>query len=217
MWKPRNIPGVVKSEDPWVLHVLSGQLELGFASEADVKRQTTSLQSFRPDYHPKDLDSFEYTALALRRWKEARAKHRAVTHFSDIGEFVRDNPNAEVSALILATAPGLTTGSTVGLAYIRRTWCNNVCIEFLTRHPKYARACPVKGVGTSLMHYICKIAEKLGASEIWAESTQSSVEFYRKAFERPELTDLMRIGREEYCKFIVRTATLAQVASSPTA
>lgn len=184
-----------------LLRVPGGYLQLRFGSEADIDRYMVWAKTFRPEHLPIQLDAFEYAALAFRRWKEARSKHRAVSSFPDLLELVRDNPHAEVACLVMANVPRLATGSTVGICYLRRTWCNNVCVEFLTRHPRYAKTCPVKGVGTALLFAVCCLAESLGCGEIWAEATQNSVDFYRKAFKRPEFKDLMRIPAGEYREF----------------
>lgn len=88
-----------------------------------------------------------------------------------------------------------------GVCLFRRTWCNNIFIDFLARHPLN----PIKGAGSALLWYIARVASAINADAIWGETTQNSVEYYAQVFGKQDMRDLLYIRRDEYEAFWQRT------------
>ncbi len=159
--------------------------------------------ALRSGANPVKLDAVELANLAFRRWCEGLSKRRIAGTLQDIKDHIQDNPHAEVSVLLLARASWLRHRSLVGLCHFRRTWANNLFIDFLAAHPSIAgeRESPLGGLGTGMLHHIMVVAEEIHAGAIWGEATQNSVWFYRKIFERPEMGDLIYLAPPEYAAF----------------
>ena len=91
-----------------------------------------------------------------------------------------------------------------GVCLFRRTWCNNLIIDYLAKHPH----APMKGIGVSLPWYVARIGSAIKADTIWAETSQNSVGYYMKVFGKPDMTDLLYLRRDEYEVFWKRVEGL---------
>jgi hypothetical protein len=167
-------------------------------------------ESIRPMSNPRFLDALELATLAFRRWRDADSKGRVANYAQEIQEFKQDNPYAEVSVLVLVRALWMKRKPTVGLCYFRRTWCNNIFIEILTRHPAFVnrgtKEGAIRGVGTALLYFVTSVALALDANVIWGEATQNSAKFYQDVFKKSEMTDLIFLTKEEYTEFVERVS-----------
>jgi hypothetical protein len=166
----------------------------------------------RSDPNPIARDAAELARLAYGKWAYYRSALEIGATLIDVLAKIRDNPNAEVAVLLLAKAPQLKDRRVrmriAGVCLFRRTWCNNVFIDFLARHPLD----PVKGAGTRLLYYVARIASVIQADAIWGETTQNSVGYYAKAFGEPEIKDLLYVRRDKYEAFWKRTDELQREA-----
>src|SRR5712691_8192147 len=163
---------------------------------ASTKRALASWTTLvKDDPSPVAHDSAELANLAFRRWSYYRSDLDVASSLSDLRAKIRNNPNAEIAVLLLAKAPRLRDRrvrmNIVGLSLFRRTWANNIFLDILARHP-YAG---VSRVGTILLWYVARIASALGADAVWGETTQNSVEYYKKAF-GTEFSDLLYIDKD---------------------
>jgi hypothetical protein len=188
--------------------VRSGEkVEITFATPLHLTALHRTVQSWaryvRQETNPIKLDSAELAVLAVRRWREGLAKRRTAKNLQEIKDHIQDNPHAEVAVLILAQASWQQGSSLVGLCHFRRTWCNNLFIDFLAVHPSISgnRTSPLGGVGTGVLHYVTKVASEIDAGVIWGEATQNSVFFYRKVFERDSMNDLIYVEKSDYTAF----------------
>jgi hypothetical protein len=184
-------------------------LEFVFAKRRDDRAFRKWLKSAPPASNPKVLDAMELGTLAFRRWREAVTKKRVADCVDDIKDYIEDNPHAEITVLILVRAPWLKGRNLVGLCHFRRTWCNNIYIDFLTKHPsligRHKEA--VRGVGTALLYFIACVAADIKAGTVWGEATQNSAKFYRKVFEKPEIKDLIFLDEKDYTAFRNRVSS----------
>lgn len=160
------------------------------------------LRSARRGSNPRVMDAAELATLAFRRWREVLVK-RVANDSADLIDRIKDNPHVEVTVLILIRAPWLRTNKLVGMCHLRRTWCNNVYIDFLTVHPRTLAGHnrPVKGIGTALLYFVTCIAKEIDAASIWGEATQNSAEFYQKVFSKPGIKDLIFLNKKDYTSF----------------
>lgn len=178
-------------------------LRFSFATPKDCRVVSSWKKSARKKPNPVVVDAIELAVLGVRRWREAMAKRRVANSVQDIRDFIQDNPHAEVAALLVAKAPWLQKKTLVGLCHFRRTWSNNIYIDFLTVHPLIVRnpKSPLRGVGTALLFFLSCIAAEIGAKVIWGEATQNSAGFYRKIFGREDIKDLIYVTEAEYKAF----------------
>jgi hypothetical protein len=190
-------------------------LEFVFATKRDDMLFRRWAKSARRGSIPRVVDALELATLSFRRWREECVKGRIANSFDEIQEFIQDNPHAEVAVLILAKAPWLRSGSLVGLCHCRRTWCNNIYIDFLTVHPRLVRSKSVRGVGTALLYVVTSLAAKLDAGVVWGEATQNSHKFYRRVFGIEDIRDLILLGKTEYMAFQSQVKEKQQASPSP--
>jgi len=176
-------------------------LQFSFATRRDDLAFRRWAKSARSGSNPRVVDALELATLCFRRWREETTKDRVADSFEDIEDLIQDNPYAEVAVLVLAKAPWLRDGSLVGLCHCRRTWSNNIYIDFLTVHPRLVRNKSVQGVGTALLYFVTCLAADMDAAVIWGEATQNSHQFYRKVFGLADIKDLIFLGKTEYTAF----------------
>ena len=152
---------------------------------------------------PIKRDSVELANLAIRRWREGRAKGMVANTMREIRNFIRDNPYCEVAVLVLMKAPWSKGMKIVGLCHFRRIWNGNIFIDYVAAHPLAAGGSgkSVRGVGLGLLYYVVCCAAEIGATAIWGETTQNSVEYYRKIFKKNDINDVLYIKREEFLEF----------------
>lgn len=188
------------------------ELRFGFAKRRDDQAYRKWLKSANLGSNPNMMDAAELATLAFRRWREAVAKKRAATCRKDITDIITDNPHAEVTVLVVVKAPWLRN-KPVGFCHLRRTWCNNIYIDFLTVHP--AHLGKLSGVGTALLYFVSCLAAEIGAEVIWGETTQNSVEFYRRVFNKPGTKDLILLEKSDYTSFMDRIQVDSGAHSAP--
>ncbi len=193
--------------------------QYAYATKRDERAFRGWLNSAETSSNPNVLDALELTKQAFRRWREEKASGYVAESIEDIKDFIQDNPHAEVGQLVLARAPWMKKGTLVGLCHFHRTWSNNVFIDYLAMHPRLVRkhTMPLRGVGTALLYYVACVAAEIEAGAIWGETTQNSAPFYRRAFGRPEIKDMIYLSREEYLAFKGRIEEKLRPAPQPVA
>jgi len=186
-----------------------------FATLKDDQAFRIWLRSAHLGSNPRVMDAAELATLAFRRWREALVKKRVANDSADLIDRIRDNPHVEVTVLVLIRAPWLRTNKLVGMCHLRRTWCNNVYIDFLTVHPRaLAGRNRPEGIGTALLYFVTCIAKEINAASIWGEATQNSATFYQKVFSKPGIKDLIFLKKKDYTSFSDRiTSDLLSVPS----
>lgn len=156
------------------------------------------------DRHPRRRDALEFAENACKRRKAYRDRDDYATCLDDIKDYVKEKPQAEVANLVVLTCDWYPPSRVAGICHFRRTWCNNLIIDYLA-------ACPpivvprigdmvVKGVGTCLMYYVAKAAIELECNVIWGEATQNSYEFYQSILDlKPAQQDLILAPKPAFC------------------
>ncbi len=179
----------------------SGQtLQFAFAARRDDLAFRRWAKSAPRSSKPRVIDALELATLCFRRWREEKVKGRVANSFDEIQELIDDNPHAEVAVLVLAKAPWLGGGTLAGLCHFRRTWCNNIYIDFLTGHPRLVDQKGL-GIGTALLYFVTSVAADINAEVIWGEATTNSHKFYRRVFEVPDIKDLILLPKAQYTAF----------------
>ena len=122
-----------------------------------------------------------------------------------------------VTLLTLAKDPQHRPGRLVGLVLFKRTWCNNICVQYIATHPLHVRdeSSPLRGLGTALVYYVVYVANHIDAGGLWGEATQDSAQFYNKSLGRNNILDVVHLGQAEYMALKVGIEKKLSIAPSP--
>ena len=161
------------------------------------------------DRHPVRTDAVDLATLACKRFKAHFSLECYAQRVEDIAAHVRNNPNCEVANLVMLKCDWFPTSEVIGLAHFRRSWCNNLILDYLTAHPWIADrpgGCPdvVRGVGTALLCFLSDVGTKYDCGAIWGEATQNSRETYEKFFGLEHVQDLLYIPQSKFVEFAER-------------
>jgi hypothetical protein len=153
---------------------------------------------------PAVRDSLEFARLAAKRWRYYRRSIPTATNLQGFRAAIAQNSRAEVSFVLLAKADWFQSRSALGLAQCRRTYCNNLILEFLAVHPRVVgKVAPIiEGVGSGLLFSLAEMAGALGMRLIWGEATFYSAPFYAKIIGVDQIEDHFFIRDEpmERCR-----------------
>lgn len=162
------------------------EAEISFASERDVKR----LAYWRiPKPLPQDrvqtqkiFDAVEFARLACNRWRYYHRQHLTVRSVEDLARFIQDHPTAETAMVLIARPAWRSPIPTLGIAYLRRTWCHHLFLEFFATHPQVIvrRHEKIGAVGIGILRQLIALAETLNVPCIWGEATEFSAGWYEE-------------------------------------
>lgn len=157
------------------------------------------------------LDAAEYAVLAADKWKflNDQPTTRIVHSVRELMVLVSGKSSQEeLAALLIARANWNNPTAMLGFCFFRRTWCNNVVIDFLATHPLIAGHNQIRGVGRGLVYSATTLARQIGAKFVWGESTKLSCATYQGWFHQPALDDdLFRIPEPALQQFKIDTET----------
>lgn len=152
----------------------------------------------------KMRDAAEYAVLAADKWKflkdlpATRVVHSAKElKASCVGASSQD----EYAALLIARASWNNPTAMLGFCFFRRTWCNNIVIDFLATHPLVAGHNQILGIGRGLVYVTTTLAKQIDAKFVWGESTRLSYVTYQKWFHQTAIDDLFRIPGTAWQQF----------------
>lgn len=120
-------------------------------------------------------DSLEYATLAGKRWRYLEEQGLVPASPAELRDSAEKQPTGEFG-LALALRERTPAGSILGVAFARRTWANNLMLEFLAASPHASNG--IKGVGRALMQALALIGLSLQCGELWGECTELSQGFY---------------------------------------
>lgn len=161
----------------------------------------------RNDKHPKRNDAFIFASLACKRFRSHYSLEKYAQRAEDIAEHIQNEERCEVAILALMKCEWFPESKTIGIAHFRRSWCNNIILDYLAAHPWIASRPPeyvnsVKGVGTALLFFISEIAARHGCNAVWGRATQNSCEAYKALFKLENVEDSLYISRDKYIAFV---------------
>ena len=183
------------------------EAEISFASEREVKR----LAYWRiPNLLPADTvvvqkiyDAVEFARLACNRWRYYHRQHLTVRGQQDLERVVHAHATTDVAMVLFVRPVWDSPISTLGIAHLRRTWCNHLFLEFLALHPQVLLRRREQGssVGSAMLHQIVALADQINAPCIWGEATEGSHEWYEERLAVQEVRDHFFIEEDvmEHC------------------
>jgi hypothetical protein len=137
------------------------------------------------------LDSVEFLESAFSKWRLYHERQRTAISEETLVDHIQLNQASDILGILSVEAPWASFGISIGICQFRRTWSNNVTIDFLTVHPLLLgtpRA--ISGVGTALLYCVAKLAHRIEARNVWLETTDLSVNYYSRLFGTPDTSDL---------------------------
>jgi hypothetical protein len=191
---------------PIVINGTLREAEIEYVTRPDFQFLDQWRQSLGNDTHPVRADAVDLATLACKRYKAHAPVEHYATRQEDIGDYVRDNPYSEVATLVVMRCRWFPESDIVGLAHFRRSWYNNLILDYLASHPWVASPpagydVEVKGVGLALLYFICATAVQNNCEAVWGEATQNSCEFYKRVFKLDRVRDLFYIPKENLANF----------------
>jgi hypothetical protein len=174
-----------------------------FATDGDVEAIREWPYARRPGASVQIQDAAEYAELATNKWDFYQRAGRTVKTVADVRAFIEADQTCEIILLLVAHAMW-SEQSQIGFCMVRRTWANNLCVDFLALHPELLRRedTKIKGVGTGLMYTACALANAIVTAFVWGEATEASHGFYRHYFPKLEISDRFDINRERRSEFM---------------
>lgn len=200
------------------------EVAINFATEHEVKR----LADWRiPRPLPQDsvlsqkiYDAVEFARLACNRWRYYHRQHLTVKSLDDLRQVIHEHPNTELAMVLIARPVWDSPIPTLGIAYLRRTWCNHLFLEFFASHPQVliSRREQIGGIGDAMLHQTVSLAEQLSAPCVWGEATQNSYEWYQDHLAIEEVRDHFFIEDEVmvHCQNEMRRAQQEMLARRTT-
>lgn len=175
---------------------------LEFVTKRDVGFLKQWRASIKNDRHPIRCDSVDFATLACKRFAAHSATENYAQRPDDIAAHIQNNPHSETASLIYVKCDWFQNSKVIGVLHFRRSWCNNLIVDYLASHPWSAEQpahCPTKvtGVGIALLCFLCRLADKLGCRAIWGEATQNSCMKYKGFFQLDSVDDLLYTERDK--------------------
>jgi hypothetical protein len=139
---------------------------------------------------PKQRDAADFAALARERFvADSKVGQLYLKTTDDLRDQIDRDPECEVGGLILC--------------HFRRTWCNNIVVDYLANHPLTLSGAEdaqhkVKGIGTALLCFVSRMALAASCEVVWGEATVISHTFYEYLFKVKAVKDLFVIPRENF-------------------
>lgn len=149
-------------------------------------------------------EAADLAQLARERYlADSRVGQHYMTTSQDLHDHIARDPECEVAGLILLKCEWFAESQIIGLCHFRRTWCNNIVVDYLAKHPltfsntgeaRYR----ITGIGPVLLCFLSRIAKANACDIIWGEATHISHGFYKKFFALKEVKDLFVIPSTNY-------------------
>src|ERR1700722_15511807 len=129
--------------------VFAGNRDLGF------------INVWRDKLVPEDADSRRRAAVDIAQLAiDSFLAHSRVQQFyaksiEEISAHIKADKHCEVAGLVLMKCGWLPDSEVIGVGHFRRTWSNNIVLDYLAAFP-FATKPPaiIKGVGSALLWFI---------------------------------------------------------------
>ncbi len=177
-----------------------------FAEQKDCAFVDGWRQKLGGDTNPYRKDALDFADLAIQRYfADSRIGQPYVRSISDISDHVSHDPQCEAAGFVLLKCNWFPDSEVIGICHFRRTWCNNLVLDYLAGHPFAVRPPEgykylVRGVGPALMCFLSRVAATLECGLIWGEATQISHKFYERTFEINPVKDLIIVPQVNFLK-----------------
>ena len=158
---------------------------------------------------PRSADAIEYSTLASERWRYFDGQNFIARSISEIVTRSQEEPDTDLGFGILLSG---NSRSAYGCCFARRTFCNNILLEYLSAAPYTSDT--ITGVGTVLVQLLGLLGQQWGASELWGECTSLSNTFYSRL--QTKIDPSRSAFKDRFVFKISELAALAETNGNPT-
>lgn len=152
-----------------------------------------------PESTDRQRDSVEFLESALSKWRLYGARQRTASSEHQLIRLIAKDPAIDALAILSVRAPWANLGNSVGICQFRRTWRNSIVIDYLAVHPSLLKPPKrISGVGTALLYSVAVIANNLGATRLWLETTDLSANYYSALLGTDKMSDLIIIPTTQF-------------------
>jgi len=163
---------------------------------------------------PRANDSVEYAQQARRRWKFVHEQGLAPSSLNEFEDAIQREPQADLGfALLLLNPIYVDQQQGYGFAFVRRTFCNHLFLEFLAASPTTEKN--IKGVGTQLLLTLALLARRWKAAELWGECTVVSTSFYSGQLKKAWETQQKRAAAPFADRFVFELPDMEALLEQP--
>lgn len=132
-------------------------------------------------------DTLEFARRATEHFRYYKQTLPVANSQAQLRRSMRLDKSAEISMFFVARAQWYEPSRILAFAQCRRTYCNNLVLEFLGTHPRLVGnfGPRVSGVGTGSLCALAEFAHSTGIRAIWGEATAISAGFYKAVLKVP--------------------------------
>lgn len=177
---------------------------VAFAAHGDMAFVGKWRETLGTNPEPKQRETVEFAELAKERYyADSGVGQPYITAPADMRALIDGDPQCEVAGFMLLKSDWYPASDVVGLCHFRRTWCNNIVVDYLSTHPlvhgktedpRYK----VGGIGAAIMCFLSRMAIEYSCDRIWGEATPGSHTFYEHVFELDSVKDLFVVPRDNF-------------------
>jgi hypothetical protein len=177
-----------------------------FSTSSDLSFVEKWRETLGTNPEPKQREAVDLAQLARERFlADSRVGQQYLTTPDDLRDHIARDPQCEVGGFILLRCDWFADSQIIGLCHFRRTWCNNIVVDYLASHPLTLRQSEdarykVKGIGTALLCFVSRIAIANSCEHVWGEATLGSFPFYEHLFVLDGVKDLFVVPRDNFTK-----------------
>ncbi len=177
-----------------------------FSTSSDLSFVEKWRETLGTNPEPKQREAVDLAQLARERFlADSRVGQQYLTTPDDLRDHIARDPQCEVGGFILLRCDWFADSQIIGLCHFRRTWCNNIVVDYLASHPLTLRQSEdarykVKGIGTALLCFVSRIAIANSCEHVWGEATLGSYPFYEHLFVLDGVKDLFVVPQDNFTK-----------------
>ena len=111
-----------------------------FASKHDFGFLTQWRHALGEDRNPIRRDALEFAQLAVDRFASHSPIQPYAQSIQNMSDLIKTDQEGEVAAFALLKCDWFPDSAVIGYAHFRRTWANNIILDYLGAHPFAAQA-----------------------------------------------------------------------------
>jgi hypothetical protein len=180
------------------------KVALKFAAHGDLGFVDRWRETLGDNPNSKQRETVEFAHLAKQRYyADSGVGQPYISDAADMRAHIENDPECEVAGFVLLKSDWFPAPDVIGLCHFRRTWCNNIVIDYLSSHPLlHGRGedprYKVSGIGGVLMCFVSRLAVECSSDRIWGEATPNSHGFYEYIFKLDSVKDLFVIPKDSF-------------------
>lgn len=179
-----------------------------FATFGDLSFVERWREALGTNPEPRQREGADLAKLAKERYvADSDVGQLYISDIAEVKSHIEREPECEIGGFILLKCDWFSESNVIGLCHFRRTWCNNIVVDYLAKHPltlgrEREERHKVGGIGPALLCFVCRIALQHSCSLLWGEATSISHMFYEDFFSLGEgkVKDLFTVSPEQIAK-----------------